>query len=137
MWQSATGTASFPRLWGDLQVAEQDTAGGLPAGAQVTMGFNRARLLEAAGNLQAAAREYEGILQVRPVAVLLGGRVCPSVCSERGGLVPLAHVTVSAVSEVVSLLTCKCGATKAVLQCVHQAASMWGSGLCAGVPGVH
>ena len=53
------------------------------------------------------------------------------------GLVPLAHVTVSAVNEVVSLLTCKSGATKAVLQCVHQAASMWGSGLRAGVPGVH
>ena len=51
-------------VWLLMKVAEQESGGGLPAGAQVTMGFNRARLLEAAGNLQAAAREYEGILQV-------------------------------------------------------------------------
>lgn len=38
----------------------------MPAGAQVTMGFNRARVLEANGSLQAAAREYEGILNAFP-----------------------------------------------------------------------
>jgi hypothetical protein len=43
------------------QAAEEEA--GLPAGAQVTLAFNRARVLEAAGSAQAAAREYEGILQ--------------------------------------------------------------------------
>jgi hypothetical protein len=41
-------------------------AGGLPAGAQVTLGFNRARIREAAAQPTAAAAEYRGILAAVP-----------------------------------------------------------------------
>lgn len=45
---------------------EGTAAGGLPAGAQVTLGFNRARIREAAGELAAAAADFRGILAVFP-----------------------------------------------------------------------
>jgi len=41
-------------------------AGGLPAGAQVTLGFNRVRIREAAAQPTAAAAEYRGILAAFP-----------------------------------------------------------------------
>ena len=45
---------------------EGTAAGGLPAGAQVTLGFNRARIREAAGELAAAAADFRGILAAFP-----------------------------------------------------------------------
>ncbi len=45
-----------------MQAAEGES--GLPASVRITLGFNQARVLEAAGASGAAARQYEGILQV-------------------------------------------------------------------------
>lgn len=49
-----------------VQAAKEDRSGALPARAQVTMGFNRARVLEATGALEAAARDYAGMLEAFP-----------------------------------------------------------------------
>ncbi len=51
---------------GCAQAAEGTAAGGLPAGAQVTLGFNHARIQESTGELTKAAGEYRGILAAFP-----------------------------------------------------------------------
>jgi tetratricopeptide (TPR) repeat protein len=49
-----------------MQAAKEDTSGALPASANVTLGFNQARVQEAAGDTQAAARSYAAMLEAFP-----------------------------------------------------------------------
>ncbi len=54
------------RWWFHTQAAKEDTSGALPASANVTLGFNQARVQEAAGDTQAAARSYRAMLDAFP-----------------------------------------------------------------------
>ncbi|BDA40854.1 RNA polymerase-associated protein CTR9 homolog [Coccomyxa sp. Obi] len=48
------------------RAAKEDKSGALPASANVTLGFNQARVQEAAGNIEAAARSYKDMLEAFP-----------------------------------------------------------------------
>lgn len=49
-----------------MQAAKEDKSGALPASANVTLGFNQARVQEAAGDIEAAARSYKDMLEAFP-----------------------------------------------------------------------
>lgn len=49
-----------------MQAAKEDKSGALPASANVTLGFNQARVQEAAGNIEVAARSYKDMLEAFP-----------------------------------------------------------------------
>ncbi|KAK9844132.1 hypothetical protein WJX81_005444 [Elliptochloris bilobata] len=59
-------SAAFTLMKEAIEAMKGTAAGGLPAGAEITLVFNQARIREAAGELTAAAADYRGILAGLP-----------------------------------------------------------------------
>ena len=82
-WRGPLCSVGHMSTWNESWHARTQAAegeAGLPASVQITLGFNQARVLEAAGSAGAAARQYEGILQVAVRCLACAWRWAPVLC---------------------------------------------------------